>query len=194
MGPEKFLSLKPVNMVRSETGPCMEADAKAAAPTPKKEEKKGSLASLLSLGRGPSKEEVKPETWQSVFQRSASDTLQSVTEGHKLTEDDLDYLRSLDRNQERIEEEKTSLRRKVAAELASQGAYDEDMVEELFKQQWEELQLQRLLRPQDSTGLSTSSKLQNRDRSRSRSRSGSSSSSSSNDGDAEETPKAAAED
>lgn len=146
-GPEQFALLRPDRLRRRPPGDSTVRDPVqaavpaqgAAAPKPKAT----SLASLLGLGRAAVKEEDKAPTWQPIWERSGSTTVAAP-----LNEEQLEALRALQTGQEERTREVEALRKKVVAEFAHAGLYDEGMLEQVFQQQLREYDMQKLLRPQ----------------------------------------------
>merc|ERR1712194_120444 len=93
---------------------------------------------------GKKEEEPKPAQWQSVWDRSGI-----VAPSGTLTDDQREMFNAMQAAEAESDKESNDLRRKVTAELAEVGVCDEAMIEEVFKQQLEELKLSKLMRPQD---------------------------------------------
>mmetsp|Transcript_7005 Transcript_7005/g.15349 ORF Transcript_7005/g.15349 Transcript_7005/m.15349 type:complete len:289 (-) Transcript_7005:54-920(-) len=158
-GEGKVAAVRPENLRKAEATTAAEAAAaapapvqpQAAAPAPppaqKKEEEKGSLASLLGLGRakdaaGDGAEQ--PAGYQTLWERS--NAAAAAAAAAVMTEDQKDVLENLQADEDQEARDKAKLRKKVETEFAQAGVVDEAMIEEVFKQQWEELSLKRLQR------------------------------------------------
>jgi len=168
LGADKLTSLKPENLrilAPSEAKSAGQAQPQAEKP------KAMSLAGLLGMGRPEDKKEENKPQWQSIWERCVTTSEVAI-----VTEEEQAALRALHGGEEKRTREFEDLRKKVEAEFAQAGIFDEGMIEEAFKQQLEQQYLQKLLRPTDEkphggrSSRSSSSGSSSSSRSRSRSR------------------------
>jgi len=173
-GSDRLVSLRPDNLRKVDHTPTVTQPVDASSQQQAKpvESKPASLASLLSMGRcEPEPEKPKPAAWESVWSRSGS-----TAPSGGLTNEQVEFFQQMQAEDEQRDEEKKRLRLKVAAELAQAGVHDEEMLESVYQQQLKDMELQRLLRPQQASRArsrspsSSSSSSSSSSRSRSRSR------------------------
>lgn len=102
-----------------------------------------SLASLLGMGRQEAArvENIAKKEWQPVWARN---TTEGQVQVGGITEDQQEELEKLHADEEREAQRKNEIRKQIVEEFAQSGVFENEMIEEAYKQRLEQRQLRML--------------------------------------------------